>query len=33
MEHAVLTVVGWSVLMLAVFAPLAVHLYRRQARA
>jgi ABC transporter DrrB family efflux protein len=33
MQHAVLTVVGWSVLMLAVFAPLAVHLYRRRARA
>ena len=30
MQHAVLTVVGWSVLMLAVFAPLAVHLYRRR---
>jgi ABC-2 type transport system permease protein len=32
MEHPVLAVTGWSVLMLAVFAPLAVHLYRRKAR-
>ena len=32
MEHPVLAVVGWSLLMLAVFAPLAVHLYRRRAR-
>ena len=31
MQHPELTVVGWSVLMLAVFAPLAVHLYRRKA--
>ena len=32
MEHPVLAVTGWSLLMLAVFAPLAVHLYRRKAR-
>src|SRR6201994_1266627 len=32
MEHPVLAVTGWSLLMLALFAPLAVHLYRRKAR-
>lgn len=32
MRHPELTVVGWSVLLLAVFAPLAVRLYRRKAR-
>lgn len=31
MQHPELAVVGWAVLMLAVFAPLAVHLYRRKA--
>jgi ABC-2 type transport system permease protein len=31
MQHPELTVAGWSVLMVAVFAPLAVHLYRRKA--
>jgi ABC-2 type transport system permease protein len=31
MQHPVLAVVCWSAAMLAVFAPLAVHLYRRQA--
>ena len=31
MQHPELAVVCWSVGMLAVFAPLAVHLYRRKA--
>src|SRR5579875_1748498 len=31
MQHPELAVAGWSVLMVAVFAPLAVHLYRRKA--
>jgi len=31
MQHPELAVVGWAVVMLAVFAPLAVHLYRRKA--
>jgi ABC-2 type transport system permease protein len=31
MQHPELAVVGWSVAMLAVFAPLAVRLYRRKA--
>jgi ABC-2 type transport system permease protein len=31
MQHPELAVVGWSVVMLAVFAPLAVRLYRRKA--
>jgi ABC-2 type transport system permease protein len=31
MQHPELAVAGWAVLMLAVFAPLAVHLYRRKA--
>ena len=31
MQHPVLAVIGWSALLLAVFAPLAVHLYRRKA--
>ena len=31
MEHPELAVAGWSVLMIAVFAPLAVRLYRRKA--
>jgi len=31
MQHPELAVVCWSVAMLAVFAPLAVHLYRRKA--
>ena len=31
MQHPELAVVAWAVLMLAVFAPLAVHLYRRKA--
>jgi ABC-2 type transport system permease protein len=30
MQHPELAVVGWSVLMLAVFAPLAVRRFRRQ---
>jgi ABC-type multidrug transport system permease subunit len=30
MQHPELAVVGWSAVMLAVFAPLAVHLYRRK---
>lgn len=30
MEHPELAVAGWSVLMIAVFAPLAVRLYRRK---
>ena len=32
MQHPALAVVAWSVVLLAVFAPLAVHLYRRNAR-
>ncbi len=31
MQHPELAVVCWAVAMLAVFAPLAVHLYRRKA--
>jgi len=31
-QHAELAVVCWSALMLAVFAPLAVHLYRNKGR-
>jgi ABC transporter DrrB family efflux protein len=31
MQHPELAVVGWSAVLLAVFAPLAVHLYRRKA--
>jgi ABC transporter DrrB family efflux protein len=31
MQHPGLAVAGWAALMLAVFAPLAVHLYRRKA--
>jgi hypothetical protein len=31
MQHPELAVFCWSVAMLAVFAPLAVRLYRRQA--
>ncbi len=31
MQHPELAVVCWSVAMLAAFAPLAVHLYRRKA--
>jgi hypothetical protein len=31
MQHPELAVVCWSVAMLMVFAPLAVHLYRRKA--
>ncbi len=31
MQHPELAVAGWSVLMVAVFAPLAVRLYRRKA--
>jgi hypothetical protein len=30
MQHPELAVVGWSVLLIAVFAPLAVRLYRRK---
>ena len=30
MEHPELAVAGWSILMIAVFAPLAVRLYRRK---
>jgi ABC transporter DrrB family efflux protein len=30
MQHPELAVLGWSALVLAVFAPLAVHLYRRK---
>jgi ABC-2 type transport system permease protein len=33
MQHPELAVVCWSVAMLVVFAPLAVHLYRRKALA
>jgi len=29
MQHPELAVIGWSAVLLAVFAPLAVHLYRR----
>ena len=32
MQHPELAVIGWSVVLLTVFAPLAVHLYRRKAR-
>jgi ABC-2 type transport system permease protein len=32
MQHPELAVIGWSVVLLMVFAPLAVHLYRRKAR-
>ena len=32
MQHPELAVLGWSAVLLAVFAPLAVHLYRRKAR-
>jgi ABC-2 type transport system permease protein len=32
MQHPELAVFGWSVVLLMVFAPLAVHLYRRKAR-
>jgi ABC-2 type transport system permease protein len=32
MQHPELAVLAWSALLLAVFAPLAVHLYRRKAR-
>ena len=31
MQHPELAVVFWSVAMLVVFAPLAVHMYRRKA--
>ena len=31
MQHPELAVLGWSVVLLMVFAPLAVHLYRRKA--
>ena len=31
MQHPELAVIGWSAALLAVFAPLAVHLYRRKA--
>jgi len=31
MQHPVLAIIGWSAVLLAVFAPLAVHLYRRKA--
>jgi hypothetical protein len=30
MQHPVWAALGWSVLMLAVFAPLAAFLYRRR---
>jgi ABC-2 type transport system permease protein len=30
MQHPELAVIGWSAVLLAVFAPLAVHLYRRK---
>jgi ABC-2 type transport system permease protein len=30
MQHPVLAAVGWSVLILAIFAPLATHLFRRR---
>jgi len=32
MQHPELAVLGWSATLLLVFAPLAVHLYRRKAR-
>jgi ABC-2 type transport system permease protein len=32
MQHPELAVIGWSVVLLMVFAPLAVNLYRRKAR-
>ena len=32
MQHPELAVIGWSVVLLMAFAPLAVHLYRRKAR-
>src|SRR6266487_401574 len=32
MQHPELAVLGWSVVLLMVLAPLAVHLYRRKAR-
>lgn len=32
MQHPELAVLGWSAVLLAVFAPLAVHLYRRNER-
>ncbi|MGN6173747.1 MAG: ABC transporter permease [Streptosporangiaceae bacterium] len=32
MQHPELAVLGWSAVLLMVFAPLAVHLYRRKAR-
>jgi ABC-2 type transport system permease protein len=31
MQHPELAVLGWSAVLLAIFAPLAVHLYRRKA--
>jgi hypothetical protein len=31
MQHPELAVLGWSAALLVVFAPLAVHLYRRKA--
>jgi ABC transporter DrrB family efflux protein len=31
MQHAILASILWSVVLIAVFAPLAVHLYRRRA--
>ena len=31
MQHPELAVIGWSAALRAVFAPLAVHLYRRKA--
>jgi ABC-2 type transport system permease protein len=30
MQHPVLAAIGWSVLILAIFAPLATHLFRRR---
>jgi hypothetical protein len=30
MQHPVWAALGWSVAILVVFAPLAVHLYRRR---
>jgi hypothetical protein len=30
MQHPELAVIGWSAVLLAVSAPLAVHLYRRK---
>jgi hypothetical protein len=29
-QHPELAVIGWSVLLIAIFAPLAVRLYRRK---